>query len=334
MTDKYWDRLVTAHNKRLAAGADDPNATWPDPELGAWLFGVRDGEASYKAPDVGTREVMLSHQGGSFRVRIYVPHTPAAARPLLVWNHGGAWAAGDLDMPEADATSREVASAADAVVVSVDYRRAVEGLHYPAPLDDVVHAFRWAYQHADELGADRGRVTLGGASAGANLAAGAALRLRDEAAPMPRSLILAYPTLHPELPQASSELQGKLDRMSGNEAFMPEAFNVMVENYLGGPASDAPMYGMPGVAPDLTRMPVTYIVNDEFDALRSSAELFADQLRRAGTDVVLETVPGVPHGHLNRPGIIETQRSYADLAAWVREQTVPQAAVVLDGVAS
>ena len=61
----------------------------------------------------------------------------------LVWLHGGAFRMGDLDMPEADRTSREICERADAVVVSVDYRLRFGGVTYPVPHDDTVAALRW-----------------------------------------------------------------------------------------------------------------------------------------------------------------------------------------------
>ena len=61
---------------------------------------------------------------------------------------------GDLDMREADWTAREVCARADAVVVSVDYRLAVDGVSYPVPHDDTVAAVRWVRDNAADLGID------------------------------------------------------------------------------------------------------------------------------------------------------------------------------------
>lgn len=136
-------------------------------------------EGDYNASDVGTRDVTIVHETGTFDVRVYTPIERVSDSPLFVWCHGGGWAAGDLEGPEADATSREVSARAGAIVVSVDCRLALRGLYYPAPHGDVVAAYRWALGNATSFGADPGRISLGGASAGANLAAGAALHLRD-----------------------------------------------------------------------------------------------------------------------------------------------------------
>ena len=81
---------------------------------------------------------------------------------MLVWIHGGGWSTGGLDMGEADWTAREIAARANAVVVSIDYRLAVDGVRYPVPLDDCVAATRWVRANCESLGADADRVFIGG----------------------------------------------------------------------------------------------------------------------------------------------------------------------------
>lgn len=111
-------------------------------------------------------------------LRVY-PADVATARPTagLVWAHGGGFAAGDLDMPEADWVARAFAGRG-LTVVSIDYRLVGDGSgRYPAGSDDVLAAWRWTLAHADDLGVDRARLLIGGASAGANLVTGAVLRL-------------------------------------------------------------------------------------------------------------------------------------------------------------
>src|SRR5437588_417926 len=55
---------------------------------------------------------------GSVNVRVYTPDE--SARAALVWNHGGGWMGGDLNMAEAHQVALRVARDLPAVVVSVD----------------------------------------------------------------------------------------------------------------------------------------------------------------------------------------------------------------------
>jgi len=89
-----------------------------------------DEHPGYNAPAVRTR--MEEAPGSHGPVRIYTPDR-AGNTPGLVWMHGGAFIAGDLDMPEADCVARELASRAETAVIRVDYRLCAGGVTYPVP---------------------------------------------------------------------------------------------------------------------------------------------------------------------------------------------------------
>jgi acetyl esterase len=123
---------------------------------------------------------------------------------------------------------------AGAVVVSVDYRLAVGGVRFPVPHDDVVAAWRWVAAQASRLGVDPARLCLGGASAGGNLAAGAALRVREDGdAVRPARLLLVYSGLHPVLPEASPELAERLRELPPALRFLPADVERIHANYAG-----------------------------------------------------------------------------------------------------
>src|SRR4051812_49545793 len=103
---------------------------------------------------------------GGVPVRVY---RPAAAGPLptVVFLHGGGWVIGDLDT--ADPACRMLCRDVEAVVVSVDYRRAPDD-RFPAAVDDAWAAFRWVAEHVDEYGGGGGRNPGGGGRAGGGAA--------------------------------------------------------------------------------------------------------------------------------------------------------------------
>lgn len=269
----------------------------------------------YTPLDVFTEEAEAPGPHGPVRLRIYRPNADVGGRPLLVWCHGGGWVGGDIDMPEADATARELCVRAGAVVVSVDYRLATQGVHYPVPHDDVYAAYSWAVARAEDLNA-RSSAVIGGGSAGANLAAGVALRLRDEGT-APAGVLLLYPAVHPVLPPASDELASKLALLPSQHGFRPDVMKPVVENYVGGPLESTPTYAMPGLADDLCNYPPTLVINCEYDGLRASGEAFAAQLEAADVDVTQMLALDVLHGHINSPWLSQAQQSYADMADWL-----------------
>jgi acetyl esterase/lipase len=283
-----------------------PTSEGADRDLVARLESQAAG-GDYEAPHAHVEEVFVSGAHGPVRLRLYRPEHGYAERPF-VWCHGGAFVGGDLDMPEADATARELALRTGNIVVSVDYTLARQGVHFPIPHDDVVAAYDWTV-------AELGPAAIGGASAGANLAAGVALRLRDGGR-APSGVVLLYPLGHPTLPEPSEELAAKLALLTTRHAFRDPGFGPMVENYLGAPVAQAPRYAMPGLA-DLVGFPPTLIINCEYDGLRASGEAFAASLVAAGVPVTQLLAPDVLHGHINSPWLAQAQQSYADMADWL-----------------
>lgn len=253
---------------------------------------------------------MIDGPHGPLRLRVYEPAEPSGQG--LVWVHGGGFAGGDLDMPEADWVSRAFAERGIAVV-SVDYRLAPldgewverlgdeprDGVRFPVPHDEVVAAYRWAAAS----GLARGPWAIGGASAGANLATGATLRLVHEGGPAPALAVLAYPTLQAVQDAPDADLRALLDANPDADRFSPATVLGMYENYLGGPVEGASVYAIPGTAGParLAGFPPTIMINDETDELRVSGEAFARDLAAAGVAIDVSTEPGTTHGHLNRP---------------------------------
>ncbi|HLT68383.1 MAG TPA: alpha/beta fold hydrolase [Microbacterium sp.] len=233
-------------------------------------------------------------------VRVYPAAEPTGA--ALVWAHGGAFVHGTIDMAESDWVGRELA-AHGITVVSVDYRLTTETAHhYPAASDDMLAAWAWTREHADDLGIDPHRIALGGTSAGGNLAAGAALRLQGHSAP-PALMVLAYPTLLAEQPAPTGELREKLRASDDPNRFATDRVRSMYEFYLGGPVENAPVPAVPGLASDeqLAEFPPTIMINDDIDELRVSGEHFAARLAALGRDIEVVVEPGTTHGHLNHP---------------------------------
>jgi len=266
---------------------------------------------------------------GPVPVRVYSPDGDGTDRPCLVWVHGGAFVGGDLEMPEADWTARQVCERAGAVVVSVDYRLCTGGVHYPVPHDDVVAAVRWVRDHADELGVDRARISLGGASAGGNLAIGAALELRDSDGEPPAALLPVYPVAHAVVPTASAAQAARMADVPAVLRFFPAQMTRLNENYLGGPLSGADGYAF-GANAVLEGLCPTLVINAEYDDLRPSGEDFVARCAVAGVDVRQVTALGMLHGFLNtRPDLEPVDSALTLMADLVAGARSPQTLEVL-----
>jgi acetyl esterase/lipase len=125
---------------------------------------------------VGYRPLMLD---------VYLPPAsvtrPKAGFPLVVHIHGGGWMIGDkrLSSPFVDWPSVLASLAANGyVVAAVDYRLSSEA-QFPVQAQDVKAAIRWLRINSAKYGIDRARAVAWGESAGAHLAALAAVSCGD-----------------------------------------------------------------------------------------------------------------------------------------------------------
>ena len=313
-----------ASNFHLLEGLTSFEAAMADPDQRARLDEFMSITGAPLPPQVDTRDDVVPGPHGPVPVRVYLPVGTDSDRPGLVWLHGGAFLGGDLDMPEADWTARHLADRAGAVVVSVDYRLCHGGVHYPVPHDDVVAAFRWTRDNAGALGVDPDRISLGGASAGGNLAIGAALKLRDEDGEPPAALLPIYPVAHSVLPPASASLAARMAEVPPLLRFLPKDTDFFNTNYLGGPLSSADGYAF-GALAVLDGLCPTLVINAEYDDLRSSGEAFAAALALAGVDVRQVMVPGMLHGFLNTRSDLEpVDRALTLMADVVATARIPQ----------
>ncbi|MDP2312397.1 MAG: alpha/beta hydrolase [Pseudomonadota bacterium] len=245
---------------------------------------------------------------GGPAVRVYRPL--GAPRPVLVYLHGGGWVQGDLDTH--DGLCRRLATEADRVVVSVDYRLAPEH-PFPAGLDDTLHALRWV-RTADLGGptlAPAGRVSVGGDSAGGNLAAAACLALRDAGEPLPELQVLVYPGLDQTraLPSHRTFARGYLLTAADIDWFQAHYAVTDLRDPLASPL----------LAPDLRGLPPAVVTTAGFDPLRDEGEAYVARLREAGVPVVHLDEAGLVHGYAAMDGVLaEADAAVARLAAAIR----------------
>jgi acetyl esterase/lipase len=119
------------------------------------------------------RTITIDGPGGDLDLRVI---DAGDSNGVYLHIHGGGWVLGAADL--SDVANEMMARAAGVTVVSVEYRLAPEH-PYPAGLDDCVAAAKWLIGNGEAIfGTDR--FTIGGESAGANLAAATLLRVRDE----------------------------------------------------------------------------------------------------------------------------------------------------------
>ena len=221
-------------------------------------------------------------------VRIYRPEKRPKLSPALLWIHGGGYMLGDIEGE--DFTTKQFALAGECTVVSVEYRLAPEH-PYPAPLEDCYAALKWLSTHAGELGVDRSRIAIGGASAGGGLAAGLALLTRDREEVKVMFQLLIYPMINDcNIQPASETLPDAL--------FWTRESNLMGwRSYLGSKpgGKGVSCYASAYRASNLAGLPPAYIATGDIDLFAQEDIEYARRLIAAGVPTELHVYPGGCH---------------------------------------
>ncbi len=280
------------------------------------------GKVNRDLPDLAAvhEGVVLRERGGTqLTAEIYVPHGEGPF-PAVVYLHGGAWVGGSAR------GTRKVAmgiAAAGHVVVSADYGLAPEH-PFPWAVEDAVYATRWAALHVAEYGGDPDRMTIGGESAGANLAAavlvhlaGGGGRALDEGdlagvpAPIAGALFVYGIFDFPGLMRRPGSNVGAVE-VAFNQAYLGEGFPELQTDPLASPAH----------APCLDRFPPAYLTCGDEDSLLPQTTAMAAALARAGVPVELSVVQGGDHAFIYLDDLLSgVHEERMRLLAWLRDAT-------------
>jgi acetyl esterase/lipase len=249
----------------------------------------------------------LSYGDAGRRNRLDVYHDPArpAAAPILIHLHGGGFRMGRKSL-YSRALLVELARHGW-VCISASYRLRPRAV-FPDYLIDAKKVIAWARRHGEEYGADPSVVFIAGSSAGAHLAAMAALTPNDG-------------SFQPGFEEADTQVSGA----------------ICLFGYYGpvdGGRQPLPSSPFDYVRPDA---PPLFVAHGEDDALvpASRARALAARLRDVSTSpVVYAELPGGPHNfdlfHSIRFEILTD--GIEAFTAWVRSRPVPARAI--DGATS
>ncbi|WP_280498447.1 alpha/beta hydrolase [Nocardia farcinica] len=275
-----------------------------------------------RQPDMRTaRDHVIPGLGGDLTVRVYVPHGDAL-RPVVVFAHGGGFVFCDLDSH--DEFCRSTAQAVDAVVVSVDYRRAPEHPG-PAAMEDLYAAVTWVHRHAGEFGGDPERIAVAGDSAGGNLAATVSLAARDRGGPPIAAQVLIYPVIDDDFDTESYR------RYGAGYYNTTEAMRWYWQQYAPH-GTDSP-YLVPTRADSLAGLPPAVVVTAELDPPCSAGEDYARRLAAAGVPVTAHRFDGLFHGFLTFPKLSLTGPARAELWQMMRAVLASPRPAVGEGTA-
>lgn len=229
--------------------------------------------------------ITITALSGKCRAVLYRPaqHIVGESLPIVVYFHGGGWIFGS---PEShDLPVSRLCTEAEVAVLSLDYRLSPEHI-FPDALMDCLVAVTWVARKGYSYGLDSKRLVVAGDSAGANLAAGLCLWLRDHGGPRIVLQALIYPILTREI--AAS------DYGSASAA----SISRYVMAYFGKQDLSANSYAMPLSAKSFAGLPPAFIATAQMDLLLPHGKMFAKHLRYAGIPCEYTCGYGLPHTYL------------------------------------
>jgi acetyl esterase len=152
---------------------------------------------------------------------------------------------------------------------------------------------------------------VGGDSAGGNLAAAVALRVKEQASFKLAGQVLIYPVtdLTQSLPSYESFAEGYMLTL--------ESMRWFIQQYLPTGVDLQPPEASVLFAKSLAGLPPTLLLVAEFDPLRDEGLAYAQRLREAGVPVVERNWEGMVHGFINQRDLFPQAR---EVSQWIAQK--------------
>ena len=166
-------------------------------------------------------------------------------------------------------------------VVYVDYRLAYK-YKYPIPIEDAFAAYKYILKRKKKYK----KVIIGGDSAGGCLAIDVIRKAKKFKLYIPDYLLLFYPVLDKRM------ITESMKKYTDTPIWNSVQNKKMWDLYLNGDEK----YISPGEMNDVSFMPKTYIETAEYDCLHDEAIEFAEKLKKAQIDVVVNETKKTMHG--------------------------------------
>lgn len=273
-----------------------PQAARQQPTFADGVMAVLKQQGRPTTPPPGTSERNISVGGaaGKLNALMIKPTGARGKLPVILYFHGGGWVIADSKVYAGGA--RGLARNAQAIVISVDYRRAPEA-PFPAQHDDALASYRWLLKNAASLGADPKRIAFAGESAGGNLAVSTAMQARDAGLPLPLRILSVYPI-------AGNDLNTPSYQDTSNGPTLSRALMAWFFRYVPRQPADLMDPRINLVAANLSGLPPVDIVAAQIDPLRSEGEMLAQRLTAAGVQAERREWPGTTHEFFGADAVI------------------------------
>lgn len=267
----------------------------PSPELAREKLASLSAFVSH-TPDIEFAErAELSMGDHRIPVKIYSPAVTECL-PVVIFFHGGGHMCGDTELY--DPMTRKLAIAAQAVVISVDYRLAPEHPH-PEGLDDAECVVKHYRTLLTSVNYDSNKLFIAGDSAGGAICASLTMRKETDPELSFSKQVLIYPSVDYTMSSASFE-----DNGIGFFLEKPRVQWYFDNYFLNGEdrAKCSPLF-----ASCSATSPETLIIVAGCDPLRDESLAYANKLKEQGVKVEVKMFANMIHAFMNIEDLVPNE---------------------------
>ena len=245
---------------------------------------------SLKRPStLDVQEHLFKTENGLVNSRIYRPKGNDKQLPCLIYMHGGGWIIGDLDSH--DSVCVDIALDGECQVISLEYGLSPEN-KFPKALYQCHEIFNKVFQNADTFNIDRNRLSIGGDSAGGNLAISTNLLLMKNGDPLPLYQFLIYPCIDKDFDNYSYVKHAEAPFLTKKMMLW------FFDTYLNGTEDYSNPLAFPILQKSFSGMPKTVLLNAELDPLATEGKKLAKKLINDGVPVFHKEAQSLIHGFI------------------------------------
>jgi acetyl esterase len=257
---------------------------------------------SYSSPEVQfatnqigkPKKIKIPTRHGAIEALVYQPTDEDIAASLLAGRrppvhfitHGGGFI---VRRPEQeDNVARYLASEIGAYVVLPDFDTAPTVIH-PVSEQQAYDAFVWVHEHGEQMGWDSQRLSVGGASAGTQVAFSVVEQAIEAGGFVPVALSSEFGVI--DMARPDQLRTSPLDR----PVVPPPLMRLIHNTYFVNADLTDPLVS-PARYTRLVEYPPTLILTGEFDTLRAEMAELADEMAAQGVEVTYQEFAKVDHG--------------------------------------
>jgi acetyl esterase len=298
------DELGALHGKPIPQLSAKEARKQPTPADAVKMLLKKQGKSTDPEPVGSVRNTTVPGPAGPVPVRIYTP-SGEGPFPVIFYIHGGGWVIATMDTY--DASPRAMVNLTNAMVVSVEYRKAPEH-KFPAAHEDCYAALQYVMKNAGKMKGDPKRVAVMGESAGGNMASAICMMARDRKGMMPIYEALVYPVANGNLNTRSYQINAKAKPL--NKPMMAWFFRNTVKSM-----ADAKNPYLAILKGNVKGLPAATVITAEIDPLMSEGKAYADKLKQAGIAVQYRNYTGVTHEFFGMGAVVDKAKDAEMFAA-------------------